>query len=132
MRTGSIGGRDVDSLLKTISVEKRTILEKSRKFLIDAGFMEEVEYDPVNVESIFIFSAPTNREVKIILKYKWDLEALFAFPSKNDADRIRANFPFFSLPPEESAMADRSSVLRLDLSNQSDLLQRVTERILTT
>ena len=73
MRTGSVGNRSAEDMIKTLVEPKKSVISEVRSRLLLLGFSEEVEYDAVNIDPVLIY----NRMAKVVLlKHKWDLLAM--------------------------------------------------------
>lgn len=71
MRTGSVGNRNAEDIVKTLPEEKRGPLSSTRKIMLDRGYSEEIEYDAISVEPVLTYSKSENQV--IALRYKWEV-----------------------------------------------------------
>jgi len=126
MRTGSIGGRSVDDLIGTIGEDKRLLVLDIRSKLLALGFEEEVDYDPINVESVIIFSREGKQRFR--LKYKWAVKTFFIIHSEEEKHKIQEKFPELSEENRiETNDADGSRWLELDPLTEKDLIVSIAE-----
>ena len=99
-------------MVSTLVEPKKTWISQVRTRLLSAGFLEEVEYDSINIEPVLIYSNATGKSV--FLKHKWDVVAMlplkasdrpadnselirFVFSDEEGNDWLR-----FQLPADES------------------------------
>jgi uncharacterized protein (UPF0297 family) len=120
MRTGSIGDRNAETMIKTLVEPKRSILTKLRQLLLDSGFVEEPGYDPINVESFVSYSA--SGTPRFILKFKWDLAAFVVLQSQRELDELMSSMPEMEKRQFEQNSDDGTLWLRLDASTEGNLL----------
>ena len=79
MRTGSVGNRSAEDMVKTLVEPKKTAISSIREKLLNAGYSEEVEYDAINIEPVLTYSiSETNT---LLVKHKWELTALLPIRS---------------------------------------------------
>jgi hypothetical protein len=105
MRTGSVGNRSAADMVKTLVEPKKTIISGIREKLLQAGFLEDVEYDSINIEPVLIYSK-SERKV-VFLKHKWDLVAIIplrsaAFPDGVDPKSLSPELAQFQYDDEEA------------------------------
>ena len=99
---------------------KKTVISSIRNKLLAEGFVEEVEYDSINVEPVLIYSRSEERV--LFVKHKWALVAMIPIQSEVDRARIRrrakesrpesyeitdesgSNWLSFQLPKEEAVV----------------------------
>ena len=62
-------------MVKTLVEPKKTVISSLRARLLSIGFQEEVEYDPINIEPVLIYSRLQD-EQSVLVKHKWELIAL--------------------------------------------------------
>lgn len=74
MRTGSFGDRNAEDMLRTLPAEKKKVISSIRSKLLENGYIEEAEYDALNVEPVLKYSK-SETEV-IFLRHKWELTAM--------------------------------------------------------
>ncbi|MCL4518727.1 MAG: hypothetical protein M1587_05970 [Thaumarchaeota archaeon] len=79
LRTGSIGNRSAEDLVKTLVEPKKNVISAVRNRLLSLGYSEEVEYDAVNIEPVLIYN---KAEQVVLLKHKWDLVAMIPIKSE--------------------------------------------------
>ena len=82
MRTGSIGSRDVETLINTLVEPKKSVLGSLRKRLLEIGFAEEAGYDAINVESYVAYSLAG--ETNFLFKHKWSLSVTLLLKNKDE------------------------------------------------
>ena len=85
MRTGSVGNRSADEMVKTLVESKKTVISSIRDKLIADGYAEDVEYDAINIEPVLIYSK--SEKCSLFVRHKWALVALI--PIQSDEDRVR-------------------------------------------
>lgn len=66
-----MGNRNAEDIVKTLPQEKKGPLSAIRNILLDRGYMEEMEYDAINVEPVFSYSKSESQV--IVLRYKWEI-----------------------------------------------------------
>ena len=74
MRTGSIGNRNAEEMVRTLTPEKKQAISSIRSKLLESGYLEDTEYDAVNVEPVLKYSKGEMR--MIFVKHKWELSAM--------------------------------------------------------
>ncbi len=117
LRTGSVGGRNVEDLIKTIAVDKRKTITEIREHLLSIGYSEDVEYDPINVEPIITYSKYGKQ--RILLKHKWALRSVIIIHSELDKSNILASSP--KLGEENRVLEDgETHIISLDLDPTSE------------
>ena len=115
MRTGSVGNRSADDMVRTLVEPKKTVISKVREKLLSAGFLEEVEYDSINIEPVLIYSKAERKVV--FLKHKWDLVAMIplrssSFPNGLEIRGLSKELLKYQIEDEET-----NSWLRFSLPN---------------
>jgi hypothetical protein len=91
VRTGSVGNRSAEDMVRTLVEPKKTVISGLREKLLNAGFLEEVEYDTINIEPVLIYS---KGERKIVfVKHKWDLVAMVPMKSSTFPDGFSGKVP---------------------------------------
>jgi hypothetical protein len=73
MRTGSVGNRSAQEIVSTLPEPKKNVISSIRQKLLAEGYLEEVEYDAINVEPVLIYSR--DQKSSVFLRYKWSLIA---------------------------------------------------------
>ncbi len=72
-------------MIRTLAEPKKSIIASTRKKLLDRGYLEEVEYDAINIEPVLIYS---KSNIKVIfLRHKWETFAqipLGSIPNQNE------------------------------------------------
>ena len=69
-----MGNRSAEDMVNTLPKEKRQTIASMRKALLDRGFLEDVEYDSINIEPVLKYS---KSELEIVfLRHKWELTAM--------------------------------------------------------
>ena len=77
LRTGSAGNRSADDMIGTLVEPKKSAILSIRKRLLERGYLEEVEYDAINVEPVLIYS---KSDIKaIFLRHKWETSGQIPF-----------------------------------------------------
>ena len=79
LRTGSVGNRSAEDMVKTLVEPKKSVISRVREKLLSMGYNEEVEHDAINVEPVLIYS---NSERTVFLRHKWELSASIPVESK--------------------------------------------------
>ncbi len=125
MRTGSIGDRNVDDLIRTIAIDKRTVISDVRRVLLSIGYSEAVDYDPINVESIILFSKDGKQ--RFLLKHKWTLKSILVIHNEEEKKKIFELFP--KLPENRIERDDSENLtwLDLDLDSERELLYSIAK-----
>jgi hypothetical protein len=90
MRTGSIGNRDAESIVNTLEEPKKKALTELRAVLLGRGFLEEIEYDAINVESYISYSI-ANRP-KFIIKFKWEFATFLIIENQIEQRQLLLHF----------------------------------------
>jgi len=97
LRTGSVGNRTVEDMVRTLPEPKKQVISSLRERLLRLGYSEEVEYDPINVEPVMIYSK-SEKDV-VYVRHKWETTAsiLLVDPHKsgeieNDPKKSLLNF----------------------------------------
>ncbi len=94
MRTGSIGNRDAETLIKTLVEPKKTVLTDVRKELLSLGFSEEAGYDAINIESYVAYSLEGKN--RLFAKHKWELAIVISIEGEIEQKAISSKFPQLS------------------------------------
>ena len=72
-------------MIRTLVEPKKSVISSARKKLLERGYVEEVEYDAINIEPVLIYS---KSEVKVIfLTHKWETLAqipLLSVPNQKE------------------------------------------------
>jgi hypothetical protein len=124
LRTGSVGGRNAEDLIKTISVEKRKFILEVREILFSLAYSEDVEYDAINVESVIVYSKHGTQ--RFLLKHKWDLSVHLIVHSDEDAKKIVLQCPDLSdrrRKDEDSGI----SFFELDPRSEKDKISKIAQ-----
>lgn len=125
MRTGSVGNRSAEDMVKTLVEPKKTAVSSIREKLLSAGYSEEVEYDSINIEPVLIYSvSETNR---LFVKHKWDLTALL--PVRSDAMKQQVLSFDPNLAKYEFVDDDNNSWLKFKLPNDEELILKVLKTL---
>jgi hypothetical protein len=127
MRTGSVGNRSADDMVKTLVEPKKTVISSIRSKLIAEGYLEEVEYDAINIEPVLIYSKSEKRT--LFVKHKWALTALI--PIQSDEDRIRIFSRIEEIGPSRYETTDEEGNLWLEfeLPRDEDVVLKALKRI---
>lgn len=121
MRTGSVGNRTVDDMVKTLVEPKKAIISSVREKLIALNFSEEVEFDPIEIEPVIIYSLGGKR--RIFLKHKWATVALLLFDDKETGKKAISNL---GLEPSrlEANNEDGTTWIRFELPVDGNRFQK--------
>jgi hypothetical protein len=65
---------------------KKSVISSSRKKLLDRGYVEEVEYDAINIEPVLIYSKSDTKV--IFLRHKWETSAQIALLSIHNQNEL--------------------------------------------
>jgi hypothetical protein len=57
-------------MVSTLPEPKKETISSVRKKLIDLGFLENVEYDAINIEPVLIYSK--SQSLTVFLRHKWE------------------------------------------------------------
>jgi hypothetical protein len=79
LRTGSVGNRTAEDMVRTLVEPKKKVISGVRENLLNLGFLEDVEYDAINIEPVLMYSKSEKKLV--FLKHKWDLVAMIPLKS---------------------------------------------------
>ncbi len=60
-------------MINTLPKEKKQAISSMRKILLNHGFLEDVEYDSINIEPVLKYSK-SGRDT-VFLRHKWELTA---------------------------------------------------------
>jgi hypothetical protein len=88
MRTGSVGNRSAEDMVRTLPAEKKLAISEIRKELLDKGYLEEVEYDQINIEPVLIYSRSEKQVV--FLRHKWETSASIPLRNLDDQEKNEA------------------------------------------
>ncbi|HYB03943.1 MAG TPA: hypothetical protein VED17_05755 [Nitrososphaerales archaeon] len=86
MRTGSVGNRNAEDMVKTLVKEKKVIITSVRDALLHRGYLEDVEYDSINIEPVLIFSKAEKNVV--LVRHKWETNATIPFQDSETLEKI--------------------------------------------
>jgi hypothetical protein len=90
MRTGSVGNRSADDMIRTLVEPKKSTIISARKKLLERGFTEEIEYDAINIEPVLIYSRSGDKV--ILLRHKWETIAQIPLlESSNEKEFLSQN-----------------------------------------
>lgn len=76
-------------MVKTLVEPKRAIISSVREKLIALNYSEEVEFDPIEIEPVIIYSLGGKR--RVFLKHKWATVALLIVDDKETAMKTISN-----------------------------------------
>ena len=88
LRTGSVGNRNAEDLIRTLPGEKKAVISALRLKLLEGGYIEDAEYDAINVEPVLKYSK--SEYELVFLRFKWELAAMI--PVADTARKNDANF----------------------------------------
>lgn len=83
---------------------KKTVISSIRNKLLAEGFLEEVEYDAINIEPVLIYTKSEKRV--LFVKHKWALVAMI--PIQSEEDRVRIMSGARESKPESYETTDES------------------------
>jgi len=86
LRTGSVGNRNAEDMVKTLVKEKKVIITSVRDALLHRGYLEDVEYDSINIEPVLIFSKAEKNVV--LVRHKWETNATIPFQDSETLEKI--------------------------------------------
>ncbi len=72
-------------MVNTLVKEKKAIITSVRKALLDRGYLEEVEYDSINIEPVLIFSKSEKNVV--FVRHKWETNATIPFQNSESLEK---------------------------------------------
>lgn len=123
MRTGSVGNRSAEDMVKTLVEPKRSVISSLRNKLLSKGFLEDVEYDAINIEPVLIYSKSGSSV--LFVKHKWALVALI--PLESDLDRARILSSASELHTEKYETTDEEGIhwLKFQLPEDEDTIMKL-------
>ncbi len=127
MRTGSVGNRSADDMVKTLVEPKKTIISSIRNRLLADGFSEEVEYDAINIEPVLIYLKSEKQQV--FVRHKWELAALVPIPSDKDRESIFSNIRELDPQRYEYIDEEENKWLKFELPIDQDALLKILQKI---
>jgi hypothetical protein len=127
VRTGSVGNRSADDMVKTLVEPKKIVITSIRTKLIAEGFSEEVEYDAINIEPVLIYSKSEKRV--LFLRHKWELTALIPIQSKEDRARIFSNAEEIDPAKYETTDEEGNRWLRFQLPSEEETVLKALQKI---
>jgi hypothetical protein len=89
LRTGSVGNRSAEDMVNTLTKEKKVIIGSVRRLLLDRGYLEDVEYDSINIEPVLIYSKSDKNVV--FVRHKWETNATIPFQDSDNRDMSKIN-----------------------------------------
>lgn len=128
MRTGSVGNRSAEEMVNTLPEKKKQTIESVRKQLLDRNFLEEVEFDYINIEPVLVYSKSEKQIV--FLKHKWETIATIPIRTPN---LLEASQMFLGEKISNFLITDDDSNqwLRFQLPENELLLIQVIEKFLS-
>ena len=126
MRTGSVGNRSAEDMVRTLVEPKKSAISSLRNKLLAMGLSEDVEYDAINIEPVLIYSKSEERSV--FLKHKWETIALIPIQTEKE----RSNFSKYGGAIKKFEFADEEGnlwlkfLLPMEEQNLIDLLEERT------
>ena len=73
--------------MNTLTKEKKAIIGSIRKLLMDRGYLEDVEYDSINIEPVLTYSKGEKNVV--FVRHKWETNATIPFDAFVDWDKSK-------------------------------------------
>ena len=125
MRTGSVGNRSAEDMVKPLVEPKKTAISSIREKLLNAGYSEEVEYDAINIEPVLTYSiSETNT---LLVKHKWELTALLPIRS----DTMKQIVLSFDQNLEKYMFVDEDNNrwVKFKLPNDEELILKVLKTL---
>ena len=126
-RTGSVGNRSADDMVKTLVEPKKTVISSIRNRLIADGYSEEVEYDAINIEPVLIYSKSEKRV--LFVKHKWALAALIPIQSNEDRSRIFSSAKEIDPAKYETTDEEGNRWLAFQLPSDEDVVLKALQKI---
>ena len=107
-------------MVKTLVEPKRTVISSLRNKLLSLGYVEEVEYDAINIEPVLIYS---KSEKKVLfVKHKWSLVAQIPIQDGQYLKQLETKNPEIQKYKVEDE--DGTKWIRFDLpSGENELFQ---------
>jgi hypothetical protein len=127
VRTGSVGNRSADDMVRTLVEPKKTVISSIRNKLLTDGFSEEVEYDAINIEPVLIYSKSEKRV--LFVKHKWALTALIPIQTDEDRNRIFLNVEEIDPSKFETTDEEGNRWLEFQLPCDEDLVMKTLQKI---
>ena len=120
LRTGSVGNRTAEEMVKTLVEPKKAVVSHIREKLLGMGYTEEVEYDAINIEPVLVYSK-SERSI-VFLRHKWELCASIPFDPKKTEEKqtladLKVDVSKYQTKDEEGNMW-----LRFELPKDQDFL----------
>ena len=81
-----MGNRNAEDMVKTLVKEKKVIITSVRDALLHRGYLEDVEYDSINIEPVLIFSKAEKNVV--LVRHKWETNATIPFQDSETLEKI--------------------------------------------
>lgn len=126
MRTGSVGNRSAEDMIRTLVEPKKTILGELRQKLLSLGYNEEVEYDAINIEPVLIYSKSDRKA--LFVRHKWELVAQIPLQSQDDRKRVLESFHEMPLGNFETTDEQGNHWLKFSLPRDEDVVLQVIEK----
>lgn len=123
LRTGSIGNRDAENLIGTLVEPKKSTLAKIRASLLSLGYVENADYDAINVES-YVSYALSNIP-RFILKHKWELVVILILHDQTELSELLERFPNFKERQFEQNQDDAARWVKLDPFSEMQLINEL-------
>ncbi|MDG6998691.1 MAG: hypothetical protein JRN15_06220 [Nitrososphaerota archaeon] len=124
MRTGAVGNRSAEDMVKTLVEPKKSAISSIRQKLLAAGYSEEVEYDSVNIEPVLIYSVSERNA--LFVKHKWELTALIPLSSEIKKEPFATSKE--DLSKYEYVDDDGNRWLKFDLPEDEELILQILSR----
>ncbi len=124
MRTGSVGNRNVEDMINTLPEPKKKAIYSLRKILLDHGYLEDAEYDAINVEPVLIYSK--SEKNVLVLRHKWELSATILVP---DPEKLKEDNDTMDMSLHDSLVIDEDGKhwLKFSLPKEESMILRVLE-----
>ena len=99
MRTGSLGSRNAEDMVKTLVEPKRLYISSVRQKLLARSLEEEVEYDSINIEPVLIYGFE-NSDRRVFVKHKWECVILVRLNSREEVRTLMSEDQTYSTTEE--------------------------------
>jgi hypothetical protein len=105
-------------MVRTLVEPKKSSISSMRKKLLALGFSEEVEFDPIEIEPVMIYSKSGERTV--FLKHKWATVALVLLISPEKEKELSEKFPGLLSNRLEENLQDGTRWMRFSLPQDEE------------
>ena len=114
-------------MIRTLAEPKKSIISSIRQKLLQLGFLEEVEYDAINIEPVLIYSRSENQA--LFLKHKWELVALIPLQSNKIRERVFGEKTDTDLKKFKSVDEDGNQWLKFALPKDQEMVIQAVEAL---